>query len=216
LKLPAAPPLPGGSYLHCSWTLSTPSHSGSQLPRQDTTRRPGEGAGRAGLGKPGSHQSLHCPHSLSVHSPCLLQLEEPQSSSLQAAPRQKLPEHSQRPSTQVPWPLQSGGWQRGSCTHTTVDTWRGQRHMLSWLQGRRRVCRGSGVLLILIPPPQGLCMYCALCPEGSLIPTQPPHRSISALLPLFSVRSFLTHGLIHRCGQSWHAENRGLGSFAHS
>jgi hypothetical protein len=23
-------------------------------------------------------------------------------------------------------------WQRGSCTHTTVDAWRGQRHMLFW------------------------------------------------------------------------------------
>lgn len=79
--------------------------------------------------------SLWAPHSLSVHSPCWLQLEGPQSSSLHAAPCQKWLVHSQWPSTQVPCPLQSGGWQRGSCTHTTVDTRRGQRHMLSWLWG---------------------------------------------------------------------------------
>lgn len=90
------------------------------------------------MGELGSRQSttlLWAPHSLSVHSPCWLQLEGPQSSSLQASPRQKWLVHSQWPSTQVPWPLQLGGWQRGSCTHTTVETRRGQRHMLSWLWG---------------------------------------------------------------------------------
>lgn len=126
----------GGFYLHCSWTLSIQLRSGSRLPRQD---REGQGRGQAGLGRescePRSELTPQSPHSLSVQSPCWLQLEGPQSSLSQAAPRQKCPVHWQRPSTQVPWPLQSGGWQRGSCTHTTVDTLRGQRHMLSWLQG---------------------------------------------------------------------------------
>lgn len=113
--------------------------------------RSGQALGRRDpVGTPG-------PHSLSVHSPWPLQLEGPQSSSLQAAPRQKCPVHTQRPSTQVPWPLQSGGWQRGSRTHTTVDTCRGQRHMLSWLQegagGEERPRAGQQVPQV--PSPRG-------------------------------------------------------------
>lgn len=127
---------PGDFYLHCSWTLSIQLRSGSRLPRQD---QEGQVRAQAGLdresGEPRSELTPQGPYSLSVQSPCRLQLEGPQSSWLQAAPRQKCPVHWQCPSTQVPWPLQSGGWQRGSCTHTTVDTLRGQRHMLSWLQG---------------------------------------------------------------------------------
>lgn len=127
---------PSGFYLHCSWTLSIQLRSGSQLPRQD---QEGQVRVQAELGRecwePGLELPLHSLHSLSVQRPCWLQLEGPQSSSSQAAPRQKYPVHWQCPSTQVPWPLQSGGWQWGLCTHTTVDTLRGQRHMLSWLQG---------------------------------------------------------------------------------
>lgn len=127
---------PGGFYLHCSWTLSIQLRSGSRLPRQD---REGQVRAQVEMGReswePGLELPPQSPHSLSVQSPCWLQLEGPQSSLSQAAPRQKCPVHWQCPSTQVPWPLQSGGWQRGLCTHTTVDTLRGQRHMLSWLQG---------------------------------------------------------------------------------
>lgn len=104
------------------------------------------------LGSRWSTTLLWDPHSLSVHSPCWLQLAGPQSSSLQASPRQKRLVHSQWPSTQVPWPLQSGGWQRGSCTHTTVDTWRGQRHMLSWLWGIHREKRSRPWCRSLLQP----------------------------------------------------------------
>lgn len=80
--------------------------------------------------------------------------------------------HWQRPSTQVPWPLQSDGWQRGSCTHTTVDTWRGQRHMLSWLQ-KKQECEER----LKCWPPQQTLKPPTAAPEGCLS------------LPLFIVSS---------------------------
>lgn len=85
---------PSGFYLHCSWTLSIQLRSGSRLPRQD---REGQVRVQAGPGRvsrePRSELTPQSPHSLSVQSPCRLQLEGPQSSSLQAAPRQKCPVH---------------------------------------------------------------------------------------------------------------------------
>lgn len=115
-----------------------PVHPASQQQTAAKTRqrRPGEDGAGWGRGAGGAGQSsFPRAHSLSVHSPCWLQLEGLQSSLSQAAPRQKCPVHWQYPTMQVPWPLQSGSWQQGSCMHTTVDTWRGQRHMLSWLRG---------------------------------------------------------------------------------
>lgn len=161
--------------------------------------RSGQALGRRDpVGTPG-------PHSLSVHSPWPLQLEGPQSSSLQAAPRQKCPVHTQRPSTQVPWPLQSGGWQRGSCTHTTVDTCRGQRHMLSWLRegagGEERPRAGQQVPQVPQPtraPPHTLQSHLLAVHRLLLNPCQPsqPRALVHAVPsappqspPIFNLRS---------------------------